>query len=139
MAKEFDICGKDLLSVVTRSDSAEWDKRTEEIWEFNPKANGQKRFKVVAYDFGIKSNILNRLSSLGCAVTVVPADTPASVVLDMNPDGVFFSNGPVCVLRHGRACIRSEVSVQSCTHVSGNVNSWHVVHSLVRNVSTSGG
>ena len=53
-------------------------------------------YKVVAYDFGIKSNILRRLTSLGCDVTVVPANTPAEEVLALNPDDVFFSNGPVC-------------------------------------------
>jgi len=51
-------------------------------------------YKVVAYDFGIKRNILRNLTSLGCDVTVVPASTPAEEVLAMNPDGVFLSNGP---------------------------------------------
>jgi carbamoylphosphate synthase small subunit len=49
----------------------------------------------VAYDYGIKKNILRRLASFGCRITVVPATWPASEVLKMNPDGVFFSNGPV--------------------------------------------
>jgi carbamoyl-phosphate synthase small subunit len=51
-------------------------------------------FKVVAYDFGIKRNILRNLTSLGCDVTVVPALTSAKDVLALNPDGVFLSNGP---------------------------------------------
>lgn len=51
--------------------------------------------QVVAYDFGIKHNILRRLASYGCRITVVPANYPAAKVLEMNPDGVFFSNGPV--------------------------------------------
>lgn len=51
--------------------------------------------QVVAYDFGIKHNILRRLASYGCSITVVPADYPADKVMDLNPDGVFFSNGPV--------------------------------------------
>ncbi len=51
--------------------------------------------QIVAYDFGIKHNILRRLASFGCRLTVVPADYPASKVLEMNPDGVFLSNGPV--------------------------------------------
>lgn len=50
--------------------------------------------KVVAYDFGIKQNILRRLASYGCKITVVPSTWPASEVLRMNPDGVLFSNGP---------------------------------------------
>ena len=51
--------------------------------------------QVVAYDFGIKHNILRRLTSAGCRVTVVPAAHPAADVLAMNPDGIFLSNGPV--------------------------------------------
>ena len=52
----------------------------------------------MAYDFGIKTNILRRLAAFGCEVTVVPASTPASEVLAMDPDGIFFSNGPVSPL-----------------------------------------
>ena len=51
--------------------------------------------QIVAYDFGIKHNILRRLASYGCSITVVPADYPADKVMELNPDGVFFSNGPV--------------------------------------------
>ena len=51
---------------------------------------------MVAYDFGIKHNILRRLAAQGCRLTVVPADYPAEKVLAMNPDGIFLSNGPVC-------------------------------------------
>ncbi|MGQ7276157.1 glutamine-hydrolyzing carbamoyl-phosphate synthase small subunit [Marinobacter sp. V034] len=54
----------------------------------------QPKYKVVAYDYGIKFNILRMLASRGCDVTVVPAQTPASEVLAMSPDGVFLSNGP---------------------------------------------
>ena len=69
-----------------------------EEWEFAPAAkalNGEAPFFVVAYDYGVKHNILRRLTSFGCKVTVVPADYPAEKVLALNPDGVFFSNGPV--------------------------------------------
>ena len=52
------------------------------------------KFKVVAYDFGVKKNILRMLAERGCEVTVVPAQTPAKDVLALNPDGVFLSNGP---------------------------------------------
>ncbi len=52
------------------------------------------KLKIIAYDFGIKQNIINKLNQYGCSVTVVPADTPASFVLEANPDGVFLSNGP---------------------------------------------
>ncbi len=54
----------------------------------------EERFHVAAYDFGSKYNILRILSSMGCRVTVVPASTPAEEILEMNPDGVFLSNGP---------------------------------------------
>ena len=54
----------------------------------------QPQYKVVAYDFGIKSNILRMLAARGCAIEVVPAQTPASEVLARHPDGVFLSNGP---------------------------------------------
>lgn len=50
--------------------------------------------QIVAYDFGIKHNILRRLAAFGCDITVVPANYPADKVLEMNPDGIFFSNGP---------------------------------------------
>jgi carbamoyl-phosphate synthase small subunit len=55
---------------------------------------GRKAFRVVAYDYGIKRNILRRLAGYGCVVTVVPAGFPAGEVLGMKPDGVFLSNGP---------------------------------------------
>ena len=51
--------------------------------------------QIVAYDFGIKQNILRRLASFGCKITVVPANYPAEKAMALNPDGVFFSNGPV--------------------------------------------
>lgn len=55
---------------------------------------GQERFHVVCYDFGVKRNSLRELSRLGCRITVVPASTPAAETLALNPDGVFLSNGP---------------------------------------------
>jgi len=57
-------------------------------------ARAEPRFRVVAYDFGVKHNILRMLAERGCELTVVPAQTPASGVLAMQPDGVFLSNGP---------------------------------------------
>ena len=57
-------------------------------------AQGERRFRVVAFDCGVKRGILDGLTSRGCEVTVVPWDTPAEKVLEMDPDGVFFSNGP---------------------------------------------
>ena len=88
-----DMTGLDLAKVVTTARPYEW---TETEWELG-KGYGQlaaPRFHVVAYDFGVKRNILRMLASRGCRVTVVPAQTPASDVLAMQPDGVFLSNGP---------------------------------------------
>jgi len=66
---------------------------TAERYEVLP-ASGEERFHVVAYDFGVKRNILRMLADRGCRLTVVPARTPAAEVLALNPDGVFLSNGP---------------------------------------------
>lgn len=97
-AKSWTIVGKDLIKEVTCKEPYEWKDPTGVEWEFaTEKARqlcGGNPFKVVAYDFGVKHNILRRLSSFGCKVTVVPADYPAEKVMAMNPDGVFFSNGP---------------------------------------------
>jgi carbamoyl-phosphate synthase small subunit len=60
----------------------------------NAFAEGGRKYKVVAYDYGVKRNILRMLAERGCEVTVVPAKTPVAEVLAMNPDGVFLSNGP---------------------------------------------
>ena len=87
------LTGMDLAKVVTTPDVYEW---TETEWELG-KGYGKvadPRFHVVAYDFGVKRNILRMLASRGCKVTVVPAQTSAAYVLSLNPDGVFLSNGP---------------------------------------------
>ena len=85
--------GLDLAKEVTVTESYEW---TENIWGLaTGYTEGQNLTKhVVAYDFGIKRNILRLLVNRGCRVTVVPATTSAEVVLALNPDGVFLSNGP---------------------------------------------
>ena len=100
-AKSFSIVGKDLISEVTCSEPYVWSEgATGAEWEFSPAAKKSisdkdaKPFNVVAFDFGIKHNILRRLASFGCKLTVVPASTSAADVLAMNPDGVFLSNGP---------------------------------------------
>lgn len=98
LARNWSIVGKDLLSVVSCTEPYEWKDSTEHEWEFSPGAvkasKAAQRYTVVAYDFGIKHNILRRLASFGCKIIVVPATYPAAEVLKMNPDGVFFSNGP---------------------------------------------
>lgn len=87
------LAGMDLARVVTRKDHTTW---TETEWSLGSGYGTQTdtRFHVVAYDFGVKRNILRLLASRGCKLTVVPATTPAQAVLDLRPDGVFLSNGP---------------------------------------------
>jgi carbamoyl-phosphate synthase small subunit len=85
--------GMDLAKEVSVSASYVWN---EGIYNLDAAAFNQpaKRFKVVAYDFGVKQNILRLLAERGCEITVVPAQTPAADVLAMNPNGVFLANGP---------------------------------------------
>ena len=85
--------GLDLAKVVTTGKSYTWTETEWKLGEGYGKLESPK-FKVVAYDFGVKKNILRMLAERGCDVTVVPAQTPAKDVLAMNPDGVFLSNGP---------------------------------------------
>ncbi len=91
------ILGRDLVAEVTCREPYEW---TEGSGQWAPESGGITRtgrprpFRVVAYDFGIKQNILRRLVDIGCAVTVVPASTTAESVKRMKPDGVLLSNGP---------------------------------------------
>ncbi len=87
------IKGMDLAKVVSCKERYEWCEGTWKLGEGYSRPNPSK-FKVVAYDFGIKRNILRLLCDRGCRVTVVPAMTPASEVLAMDPDGIFLSNGP---------------------------------------------
>jgi carbamoyl-phosphate synthase small subunit len=85
--------GLDLAKVVSSSETTQW---TEAEWTLG-KGYGQQtspRFHVVAYDFGVKKNILRMLAERGCKVTVVPAQTPAAEVLRHQPNGIFLSNGP---------------------------------------------
>lgn len=88
------IVGQDLVQEVTCKEIYDWNEGTWDLADGYKKQQDPAEYKVVAYDFGIKYNILRNLVSKGCAVTVVPADTPAEEVLAMQPDGVFLSNGP---------------------------------------------
>lgn len=93
-AKEFTgLKGMDLAKEVTVSSSYEWNQGSWVIGEGYPTISDTE-FHVVAYDFGVKRNILRMLVDRGCKLTVVPAQTPASEVLALSPDGVFLSNGP---------------------------------------------
>jgi carbamoyl-phosphate synthase small subunit len=87
------MAGLDLATVVSSTASYAWDAGTWALGSgYRPAAN--PRFHVVAYDFGIKHNILRMLATRGCKLTVVPAQTSARDVLALKPDGVFLSNGP---------------------------------------------
>jgi carbamoyl-phosphate synthase small subunit len=85
--------GADLASEVTCASVHQWQGGSWKLGE-GYRMPTHQRFRVVAYDFGVKRNILRLLADRGCNVTVVPAKTTASQVLDMRPDGVFLSNGP---------------------------------------------
>lgn len=86
--------GMDLAKEVTTEAVAAWTEGSWELGQGHITPAEKADFHVVAYDFGVKRNILRMLVDRGCKVTVVPAKTPASEVLAMNPDGVFLSNGP---------------------------------------------
>jgi carbamoyl-phosphate synthase small subunit len=85
--------GMDLAKVVTCKESFEW---TESSWELGKGYTELENpeYHVVAYDYGVKRNILRMLVDRKCKLTVVPAETPAAEVLALNPDGIFLSNGP---------------------------------------------
>ena len=85
--------GMDLARVVSTTKTYQW---TEGVFDLDKQGfyNAPKKFRVVAYDYGVKQNILRLLAGRGVDITVVPAQTPASEVLAMNPDGVFLANGP---------------------------------------------
>jgi carbamoyl-phosphate synthase small subunit len=87
------LAGMDLAKVVSTTEPYRWGEGQLDL-DRGAFASAPARFKVVAYDFGAKRNILRMLAERGCDLHVVPAQTPASDVLAMRPDGVFLSNGP---------------------------------------------
>ena len=91
------IIGRDLATTVTCETAYQWTEGSGEwipsLGE-KPRAAVTKRWHVVAYDFGVKQNILRQLVDAGCTVTVVPASTTAKQVASLRPDGIFLSNGP---------------------------------------------
>ncbi|MDY4478736.1 MAG: glutamine-hydrolyzing carbamoyl-phosphate synthase small subunit [[Pasteurella] aerogenes] len=94
LAKSFgSMAGKDLAQEVTCKELYQWK---EGEWQLGKGyvAQTNPQYHVVAYDFGVKRNILRMLAERGCRVTVVPAKTSADAVLALNPDGIFLSNGP---------------------------------------------
>jgi carbamoyl-phosphate synthase small subunit len=96
MAREFSgLKGMDLAKEVTVADSYDWREGSWAMGEgYRSYAADELSWHVVAYDYGVKRNILRMLTDRGCRLTVVPAQTPASEVLALNPDGIFLSNGP---------------------------------------------
>ena len=94
-AKEFPgLVGMDLAKEVCTSDFYEWKEGSLFENRINAIKNDKNIYKVVAYDYGVKSNILRLLNDLGCQLTVVPAETSVEDVLNLKPSGVFLSNGP---------------------------------------------
>jgi carbamoyl-phosphate synthase small subunit len=87
------LAGMDLAQVVSCDKPYEWSQREWRLGEGYREA-GATKYHVVAYDFGVKRNILRKLAERGCRITVVPAKTQAAEVLALKPDGVFLSNGP---------------------------------------------
>ena len=104
------MAGLDLARVVSTSQTYPW---TQTEWTLGAGygEQSQPRWHVVAYDFGIKSNILRMLSARGCKVTVVPAQTSAVDALALQPDGIFLSNGPGDPAATGQAPVRAEPGV----------------------------
>jgi carbamoyl-phosphate synthase small subunit len=95
-AKEFPgLSGMDLAKEVSTQSTYQWQEGTWELGAgFRSPDKNKKQYKVVAYDFGVKRNILRMLADRHCDITVVPAQKPVEQVLDLNPDGVFLANGP---------------------------------------------
>jgi len=86
--------GSDLVRGVTAATAFDWPAEDPDEFGVAPERRPTRRMKIAAYDFGMKRNILRRLSAHGCDVRVYPAMTPASELLATRPDGVFLSNGP---------------------------------------------
>ncbi|WP_029935103.1 glutamine-hydrolyzing carbamoyl-phosphate synthase small subunit [Thiomicrospira pelophila] len=86
--------GMDLAKEVTTKKSYSWTEGSWQLGKGHIDFAGQQPYHVVAFDYGIKNNILRMLAERGCRLTVVPAKTTAAEVLALNPDGVFLSNGP---------------------------------------------
>ena len=86
--------GVDCVKKVTCAKPYKWEGGPWQLGEGYAKPSARTKFRVVAMDLGIKTNILRNLAGMGASVTVVPADTPPEKILELKPDGVFLSNGP---------------------------------------------
>jgi carbamoyl-phosphate synthase small subunit len=95
LAREFPgLKGMDLAKVVSVATPYAWREGRWQLTSNNFPTVSDTRYHVVAYDYGVKRNILRMLVDRGCQLTVVPAQTPAAAIMELNPDGVFLSNGP---------------------------------------------
>src|SRR3954467_15429517 len=109
--------GSDLVKTVTSDKPFEWREEDPGGLGGTPEQRAKRRLKIAAYDFGMKWNIMRRLSAHGCDVRVYPATSPASQLLDSKPDGVFLSNGPgdpavlSYAIDNAKALIESDVPV----------------------------
>lgn len=88
------LAGMDLAKVVTTAEPYIWNEGEWKLGTGHHATQENARFHVVAYDYGVKRNILRMLASRGCRLTVLPAQAPAATALALNPDGIFLSNGP---------------------------------------------
>lgn len=109
--------GSDLVKVVTTESAFDWPEEDPQEFGIALEKRSTRRLKIAAYDFGMKWNILRRLSAHGCDVRVYPASTPAAELLATNPDGVFLSNGPgdpaplTYAIENARTLVESNVPV----------------------------
>jgi len=109
--------GSDLVRGVTSETAFDWPQEDPGEFGVEPARVAKRRLKIAAYDFGMKWNILRRLSAHGCDVRVYPASTPASELLATHPDGVFLSNGPgdpaplTYAIENAKALVASNVPV----------------------------
>lgn len=86
--------GMDLAQEVTASETYQWSEGSWQLGKGHPDCADKAQYHVVAFDYGVKRNILRMLADRGCRLTIVPAKTSAEAVLALNPDGIFLSNGP---------------------------------------------
>ena len=109
--------GSDLVRGVTTSKVFDWPAEASDAFAKTPGRMAKKRLRIAAYDFGMKRNILHRLSAHGCDVRVYPATSPAAELLATKPDGVFLSNGPgdpavlTYAIENAKALVKSNVPV----------------------------
>jgi carbamoyl-phosphate synthase small subunit len=109
--------GSDLVRGVTTGQAFDWPAEDPDEFNVPPERRAKRRMKIAAYDYGMKWNILRRLSAHGCDVRVYPASTPAAELLATKPDGVFLSNGPgdpaplTYAIDNARALVQSNVPV----------------------------